>query len=59
LPGVLPYNQAKLFIQKFKLKKKKDWELYAVSGKRPSFIPADPDIIYAGKGWKDWEGWLG
>jgi hypothetical protein len=58
LPAFLPYNQAWLFIQKKKLKDKKEWEIWVTSQKFPDFIPKDPDIYYKKTGWKDWQEWL-
>ena len=37
----------------------KEWRAYCASGKRPANIPANPQKIYAGKGWKGWIDWLG
>ncbi len=58
LRGFLPYNQARLFVQKHKLKNRKEWELWKGSSKRPAYITVDPDITYESKGWKNWEDWL-
>jgi len=58
LPGFLPFNQARLFVQKFKLRNKKEWEQWKDSRKRPGFIPVEPDVSYKTEGWKDWQNWL-
>lgn len=59
LPGFLPFNQAKLFVQTLKLQSKREWDLWKESGRCPGFIAREPEIEYAEKGWIGWEDWLG
>ena len=41
------------------LKNNREWRAYCASGKRPPYIPANPEYVYAGKGWTNWGDWLG
>jgi hypothetical protein len=58
LPNILPFSQARLYIHKLKFKNKKEWVAWLQTNKRPSFIPDDPERIYAGMGWVSWQDWL-
>ena len=55
----LPYDEGCAFVRPLGLKGVKEWAPYCASGKRPLNIPANPDKVYAGKGWKGWGDWLG
>jgi hypothetical protein len=59
LPGFLPFRQAKLYIHRLGFERKAQWEEWKQQGKRPSFIPSNPDKTYKDKGWKDWHDWIG
>lgn len=53
------YIDAKMFIQKFKLKSNKEWREYLESGNKPDFIPSSPENIYKNNGWANWADFLG
>ena len=55
----LPLDEARDFLRVLGLKNIKEWQTYCASGQRPLNIPANPNTVYAGKGWKDWGDWLG
>ena len=55
----LPYGEARAFVRALGLKNFKEWQAYAKSDKRPPYIPASPEYVYAGKGWVNWGDWLG
>lgn len=59
LPGFLPFKQARLYVRKFNFERKREWEIWKKQGKRPPFIPYNPDKTYKNKGWKGWHDWLG
>lgn len=58
LPGYIPFNQAKLYVSKLKLKSEKEWNQWKSSNKIPAFIPEFPKKTYADKGWIDIHNWL-
>jgi len=58
LPDYLPFNQARMYVQKLCLKSKKEWNDLNNQNKRPDFIPLHPDKIYLEKGWSNWNDWL-
>ena len=35
------------------------WVEYCKSGRKPKNIPARPDQVYAGQGWRGWADWVG
>jgi 3-mercaptopyruvate sulfurtransferase SseA len=45
------FEEAKEFVQKLKIKSKKEWNVYSKSGNRPNNIPSNPNIIYKDSGW--------
>ena len=59
LPGFLPFAQARLFVHRLGFERKQEWTDWKNAGKRPSFIPSNPEKIYVTKGWVDWHDWLG
>ena len=59
LPDFLPFNQARLYIHLHKFKHRKAWREWHEAGRRPAFIPANPDEEYRDKGWIDWYDWVG
>ncbi len=59
LPGFLPFEQAKLFIHGLGFERTAQWTDWKQQGKRPSFIPSNPDKTYKDKGWIDWHDWIG
>lgn len=42
----LPFNEAREFVRSLNLKSYAEWREYCLSGKRPSFIPAQPNQTY-------------
>jgi len=50
------FEEAREFAQLLNLKKKKEWDKYCKSGKKPEDIPFAPDITYKSKGWISWGG---
>ncbi len=60
----LPYPLAREFVQRLKLKTGAEWNSYCAGdmpwkGKRPDFIPSNPQITYIRKGWSHLGDWLG
>jgi hypothetical protein len=53
---VLSYEPARKFVWHLCLRSEEDFRDWAVNSRRGAvFIPRDPDVAYAGKGWVDWE----
>lgn len=59
LPSFLPYSQARLYSHRLKFTRKREWNEWIKSGKRPSFIPGSPNSTYKKTRWSDWHDWLG
>lgn len=59
LPGFLPFQQARLFIHRLGFERKQQWDDWKTEGKRPSFIPSNPNVTYKSCGWMDWQDWIG
>jgi hypothetical protein len=57
----LPFEEARAYARKLKLKGQREWYQWCNSGKRPDNIPSDPRRSYKGqfKGYSDWLGYLG
>jgi superfamily II DNA or RNA helicase len=55
----LPFEKAREFASKLRLKGQVEWKAYSKSGKRPSNIPSSPNRVYADSGWASWGDWLG
>jgi len=60
----LSFEEARKFVHKLKLQKRKDWKKYCNGEYKDkislhSKIPKNPHIIYANKGWKHTEDWIG
>ena len=55
----LPFKKAREFARKTGIRTGTEWREWSKSGSRPLDIPANPDQVYAGKGWLDWADWLG
>jgi hypothetical protein len=43
---LLPFKQARAFVRRLKLKDAKQWNTWARSRERPSFVPSNPDKAY-------------
>jgi len=55
----LPFDEARSYVRKLKLKNLNDWQNFCNSGKRPDFIPSIPSRTYKNKGWKNLGDFLG
>ena len=53
------FEEARDFVRSLKLKSKKEWHEWSKSDDKPPDIPANPHIVYKGKGWKIWGNFLG
>mgnify|MGYP000094012903 CR=1 FL=1 len=49
------FSEAKKFVKQYNLKSSSDWRHFKKSGRRPSFIPANPKFHYKDEcdGWSD------
>jgi superfamily II DNA or RNA helicase len=54
-----PFNEARAFVQKLKLKNGKEWKTYCKNGNKPDDIPSVPAQTYFNNGWKGMGDWLG
>jgi superfamily II DNA or RNA helicase len=54
-----PFEEAREYARLLGLKNHDEWREFSRSEERPADIPASPDQVYAGKGWKGWGDWLG
>ena len=55
----LPFEEARDYVRKLKLKSYSDWIEYCKSGKKPRDIPSVPSYAYKNKGWINTNDWLG
>ena len=55
----LPFEEARSFVRRQHIASWKDWRKWMANGKRPIDVPAAPYRIYAGKGWRGMDDWLG
>jgi hypothetical protein len=53
------FINARAFVRRLGLKLQPEWREYCKSGRKPKSIPADPNKVYAGKGWVGISDWLG
>ncbi len=54
-----PFEEARAFVRKLKLKNNKEWRDYLKSGTKPDDIPFRPDHAYLNNGWQSIGDWLG
>ena len=54
-----PFEEAREFVHKLKLKSQKEWIDYCKSGQKPEDIPSYPDQTFKQDGWKTMGDWLG
>ncbi|MBV5348159.1 DEAD/DEAH box helicase family protein [bacterium] len=54
-----PFEEARAFVHKLKLKSRSEWMKYCQSGEKPDDIPANVEKTYSKKGWKGMGDWLG
>ena len=57
--GFLPYTEAKTYVRELHLSSQLDFMRWRASGHRPVTIPSNPAKTYRGKGWTNWNDWLG
>lgn len=57
-PAFRPFREARAYARSLGLKSQRKWRELP-PGKRPVDIPAAPHKVYAGKGWTDWDDFLG
>jgi hypothetical protein len=55
----LSFKKARAFARNLDLKSETEWRGYCKSDKRPSYIPSNPDKMYANDGWAGMGDWLG
>ncbi len=55
----LPFEEARIFVRRLKMKSHSEWIKYCKSGKRPNNIPSNPGNIYKDKGWNGMRDYLG
>jgi len=53
-----PFEEAREFVRKLKLKKQDEWQAYCKSGQKPDDIPTDPNRIYKSE-FREYGDWLG
>ena len=53
------FADALKFARGLKLKSSAEWDTMCTSGKRPADVPAQPERIYKGGGWRGYPHWLG
>ena len=53
------YSNAQKFVRSLRLKSKKEWNEYCMSGDKPADIPNHPASTYNKKGWINMGTWLG
>jgi hypothetical protein len=56
--GWMPFEEARKFVHKLKLKGYKEWRIYCKSGNKPENIPSNPDNFYKNE-WISWGDFLG
>ena len=55
----LPYEEARKLVRSFQFKSISGWELFCKSEEFPHYLPKSPRTVYKGKGWVNWNDWLG
>ena len=55
----LPFDEARVVMQRMSLRSEKEWRAWCKSGKRPHGIPLYPQRMYKQVGWQGWGHWLG
>jgi superfamily II DNA or RNA helicase len=53
------FEDARTFVRSIGLQSSTEWTAYYKSGKKPTDIPAAPNVIYANAGWSGFGDWLG
>jgi len=55
----MSFEDARRFVHGLGLNSLTDWTEFCRSGKRPSNVPAAPNIVYKDDGWQSWGDWFG
>jgi Phage-integrase repeat unit len=55
----LPFEESREYVHKLGLKTIEEWREYCGFGKRPNFIPSNPEKKYKQEGWTNYGDWLG
>lgn len=55
----LPYNEARKYVLKFKLKSVNEWKVFIKTNTLLKGIPRLPNLVYQKSGWKSWGDFLG
>jgi hypothetical protein len=53
------FVKARAFVRNLGLESETDWREYRKSGKKPDYIPSNPNRTYADSGWTGMGDWLG
>lgn len=53
------FEKAKEYMKSLGLRGTNEWNLFCSSGKRPSFIPSNPNAFYKENGWNGMADWMG
>src|SRR5262249_20753472 len=53
------FEDARGFVRGLGLKSQAEWRIYLGSGSLPPDIPANPNTVFANKGWSSWGDWFG
>ncbi|MCE2571785.1 hypothetical protein [Motilimonas eburnea] len=53
------YNEAKAWAHEMQIITLRDWKEANLEGRRPDYIPANPDKFYRNNGWRSWSHFLG
>lgn len=56
---LLPYKEAKKYMELKSIKSKNEWEEFVKSEHFPDFLPKEPQLHYQNKGWKSFDDYLG
>ena len=54
-----PFEEARAFVHKLKLRSYSEWYEWKTSKKRPAYISGNPNRTYKDKGWINFPDWLG
>jgi superfamily II DNA or RNA helicase len=53
------FQEARGYVRELKLNGQSHWQKYCLSGKRPDYIPSNPQRVYKNEGWINFGDWLG
>jgi hypothetical protein len=56
---VLSFEDARACVHALQIRTQKDYYAWSKSGKRPSNVPSNPNVMYREHGWQSWQDWLG